>query len=120
MGAQIRRGVILTILLFCDTKNNIPWILNIIKGKFSMTYVYFKHIKHIKLNDKATITTAKDEVWISSWKLLFSGGRDEPSVGEVYRGKFFFWFEGMGEQVFCYWGDSLIPLVGKNLPFMAI
>lgn len=48
------------------------------------------------------------------------GGRDEPSVGGVYRGKFFFWFEGMGEQVFCYWGDSLIPLVGKNLPFMAI
>ena len=89
MGAQIRRGVILTILLFCDTKNNIPWILNIIKGKFSMTYVYFKHIKHIKLNDKATITTAKDEVWISSWKLLFSGGRDEPSVGGVYRENFF-------------------------------
>ena len=59
MGAQIRRGVILTILLFCDTTKKYP--MNI-KVKFSMTYVYFKHIKHIKLNDKATMTTAKDEV----------------------------------------------------------
>lgn len=82
--------------------------MNIIKVKFSMTYVYFKHIKHINLNDKATMTTAKDEVWIR-WLhencYLVGGGmnlRWEESTGENF-------FSGSGGWVRKFSATGEIP-----------